>query len=215
MLRRALAGFVVLLTAPLALDAQQLRLAEVAEKERARRATIANPARVYTNDDLSGGARLTTASRATVTDTDERSLEAATDSDEDVPSAEPAEAQNRPRLATKSIGAAGSARQEPRSSRRSSMRRRYRTGLTGYGRRSPRATIPFSARRSSAIETRLLKGFNRRGTKPSGSIRKFEILKKKPAGPASHRAGSGSSCAASPLARVLQHLFRQIHGIRN
>ncbi len=94
MLRRALAGFVVLLTAPLALDAQQLRLAEVAEKERARRATIANPARVYTNDDLSGGARLTTASRATVTDTDERSLEAATDSDEDVPSAEPAEARD-------------------------------------------------------------------------------------------------------------------------
>jgi hypothetical protein len=54
-------GCVVLVsTCAFAVHAQPPSLAEIAERERARRATIAETSRVYTNDDLHRGPRLTT-----------------------------------------------------------------------------------------------------------------------------------------------------------
>ena len=83
-----LAGFLALVTFPLALNAQQPSLADLAKRERARRATITTPARIYTNDDLQGGAPLTTAARTTVLDADDGAPTAATVSDPGEASAE-------------------------------------------------------------------------------------------------------------------------------
>ena len=89
----ALAGLGALLLSPVALLAQQPSLADVAKKERARRATITKPSPVYTNDDLQSGMRLTTAARPVATDTAEPEL--AADPDGDDPSPEETEPRDR------------------------------------------------------------------------------------------------------------------------
>ena len=87
----ALAGLGALLLSPAVLLAQQPSLADVAKKERARRATITKPSPVYTNDDLQGGMRLTTAARPVATDTAEPELAADADPDGDDPAPEETE----------------------------------------------------------------------------------------------------------------------------
>ena len=71
-----------------ALSAQETSLADVAADEKARRAKIGEKSKVYTNDDLRGGPRLTTGSPpATTTSADAGDLTTAlpaTDDDDDV-----------------------------------------------------------------------------------------------------------------------------------
>ena len=66
---RGLLGLGVAVILGEALHAQQapLSLADVAEQERARRANITDKAKVYTNDDLRGGPRLTTGTPVSTT----------------------------------------------------------------------------------------------------------------------------------------------------
>ncbi len=90
----ALAGLAALLLSSVALLAQQPPLADVAKKERARRATITKPSPVYTNDDLRGGMRLTTAASHVATDTDERALAADADLGGDDPPPEETESRD-------------------------------------------------------------------------------------------------------------------------
>ena len=61
-MRRVLLGGVsslLVVVATTAVSAQPVSLADVAKREKARRASIAEKSRVYTNDDLRGGPRLT------------------------------------------------------------------------------------------------------------------------------------------------------------
>ena len=55
-------GYVLCATALLSTNALAQSLAEIARQEKARRAAITEKAKVYTNDDLRGGGRLTTGS---------------------------------------------------------------------------------------------------------------------------------------------------------
>ncbi len=61
-MKRALAGAFsgLMLTVTVTTSAQETSLAAVAKQERARRASIGEKSKVYTNDDLRGGPRLTT-----------------------------------------------------------------------------------------------------------------------------------------------------------
>ena len=76
MSRRVAIGCVVLVsTCAFAAHAQPPSLAEIAERERERRATITETSRVYTNDDLRQGPRLTTGRPIPEVETDsERSI---------------------------------------------------------------------------------------------------------------------------------------------
>ena len=81
----AATGWTLVLAAPLL--GQQLPLGEVARKENERRAAIEETSKVYTNDDLRGGARLTTGTAAaTRADAQEPGAAASAASPETTPS---------------------------------------------------------------------------------------------------------------------------------
>ena len=151
-----------------ALSAQQTSLADVAIREKARRAKISETSKVYTNDDLRGSPRLTTGISPVTTPaaapSDLTTALPSADDDlldrSDSQEVEPGEDYWRNRIMTARDG-------------------RQRAELTGCGLTSPRATTHSSEPRSSKTGLRRSRSWNTPRPTSSDSTRKSATSRKR------------------------------------